>query len=290
MSLDTYANFKTAIADQLARSDLTSQIVDCIRLFEAEALMELFRAETASGIGISVVHPNIGPTMTISGAADNGSGAIRLTVDDSSQFTSGHVVVVENVTGTTEANGVWVFTTISATTIDLVDSTFANTYSSGGTVKQLLGYAALPSDFMGAISVAYTGNPSFELEFVDPGILTSQYPSFGTIAGTAGLPRVYSIVDGYLRIAGADTTGILLTYWRKGTAAETSLDWLFTNHIDCYWNGTLEQVYSYLKDYDQAAVYQQKKMLNYSNIKMKQFRERAGMRIRTDRSSYGATP
>lgn len=43
MSFTTYAALQAAVADQLARSDLTSQIVDFIALFEAEAARELFR-------------------------------------------------------------------------------------------------------------------------------------------------------------------------------------------------------------------------------------------------------
>ncbi len=42
MALTTYAELKDAIADQLARSDLTTQIPDFITLFEAEANRELF--------------------------------------------------------------------------------------------------------------------------------------------------------------------------------------------------------------------------------------------------------
>jgi hypothetical protein len=41
MALSTYAELKSAIADYLARSDLTSQIVDYITLFEAAACRRL---------------------------------------------------------------------------------------------------------------------------------------------------------------------------------------------------------------------------------------------------------
>lgn len=43
MPFTTNAELKAAIADQLARSDLTSQIIDFIALFECEAARELFR-------------------------------------------------------------------------------------------------------------------------------------------------------------------------------------------------------------------------------------------------------
>jgi hypothetical protein len=42
MALDNYADFQAAIADQIVRTDLTNQIIDCITLFEVEASRELF--------------------------------------------------------------------------------------------------------------------------------------------------------------------------------------------------------------------------------------------------------
>lgn len=43
MAFTSYATLQTALADQLARGDLTTQIPDFITLFEAEANRELFR-------------------------------------------------------------------------------------------------------------------------------------------------------------------------------------------------------------------------------------------------------
>src|SRR6185312_9440382 len=68
------------------------------------------------------------------GAADNGSGLIRLTVADSSTFATGQKKTVSDVTGTTEANGTWTITVVNSTKIDLQSSTFTNAYVSGGTI------------------------------------------------------------------------------------------------------------------------------------------------------------
>lgn len=70
--------------------------------------------------------------VAVSGAADNGSGLIRLTVASTSAFTTGDIVSVWGVGGTTEANDAWVVTVVDATHIDLVGSTFVNAYTSGG--------------------------------------------------------------------------------------------------------------------------------------------------------------
>ena len=71
---------------------------------------------------------------TISGAADNGSGLIRLTVSSSSNFQTGQYWQVADVAGTTEANGTWKITVIDGTHVDLQASTFTNAYVSGGVV------------------------------------------------------------------------------------------------------------------------------------------------------------
>lgn len=68
---------------------------------------------------------------TITGAVDNGSGLIRIT-STTHGFTTDDVIAIVGVLGTTEANDKWVITVITADTYDLVGSTFASAYTSGG--------------------------------------------------------------------------------------------------------------------------------------------------------------
>jgi len=72
---------------------------------------------------------------TVSGAANNGSGLIRLTVNTTADYVTGDYVRVALVAGTAEANGRWMITVINATTVDLVGSVFSNSYTSGGEVR-----------------------------------------------------------------------------------------------------------------------------------------------------------
>lgn len=81
---------------------------------------------------------------TISNAADNGSGAIRLTVNTTNGMITGQPVTIGDVLGTTEANGNWTITVIDVTTVDLNGSTFTNAYSSGG---YIVNNPALPYNF-----------------------------------------------------------------------------------------------------------------------------------------------
>jgi hypothetical protein len=71
---------------------------------------------------------------TVTGAANNGSGAIRLTVASHGLLTAMRMEV-RGVGGVTNANGHWTITVIDANNFDLQGSTFAGTYTSGGSVK-----------------------------------------------------------------------------------------------------------------------------------------------------------
>lgn len=77
--------------------------------------------------------PSLAATA-VTGAANNGSGLIRLTVASTTGLTTGQTKVVSGVTGTTEANGTWLLTVIDATHVDLQGSAFVTTYISGGLV------------------------------------------------------------------------------------------------------------------------------------------------------------
>lgn len=71
---------------------------------------------------------------TITGAANNGSGLIRLTMSSATGFATGQKKTVSDVQGTTEANGTWTITVVDETHVDLQGSTFSNVYLSGGTI------------------------------------------------------------------------------------------------------------------------------------------------------------
>lgn len=76
-----------------------------------------------------------GGGTSVSGAADNGSGLIRLTVTSTTGMATGDVRSVWGIVGTVEANAQWTITVVDATHIDLQGSAFVNAYSSGGSVS-----------------------------------------------------------------------------------------------------------------------------------------------------------
>lgn len=81
-----------------------------------------------------LIGSNGNAALTITGAANNGSGLVRLQVADTSTFATGQRKVVAGVVGTVEANDSWIITVVDATHIDLQGSVFANNYVSGGTI------------------------------------------------------------------------------------------------------------------------------------------------------------
>jgi hypothetical protein len=77
-------------------------------------------------------------SKNVTGAVDNGSGLIRLTIT-SHGWQTGDDVFVAGVGGVTAANGDWGITRIDANTVDLQGSTFGGAYTSGGTAYRYRG-------------------------------------------------------------------------------------------------------------------------------------------------------
>ncbi len=72
---------------------------------------------------------------TISGVANNGSGLIRITTSAAHNLLTGDVVNITGVGGVTAANGRFTATLVDATRIDLQATTFAGSWSGGGTLS-----------------------------------------------------------------------------------------------------------------------------------------------------------
>jgi hypothetical protein len=88
---------------------------------------------------LDAVAPGI---VTVSNAANNGAGLVRLTVSGltagsgpgNTNLNTENSVEVYGVAGTIEANGNWAFTIVDATHIDLIGSAFVHPYTGGGAI------------------------------------------------------------------------------------------------------------------------------------------------------------
>lgn len=286
MSVNSYASIQALIADALARADLTPQIIDAITLFEAEAGFELFR--TRGTEVLSLLFPSSGNGTAISGIISDG-GIIQI-FSTAHGFTTNQIAIVSNVAGTTEANGEWQVTVLDTNTVLLQNSTFVNAYVSGGTISVPAGQAALPSDYMGWRRVTWTGVPTVDLEYVSPAIWDEEFPTWLPIINT-GIPEVFTIEAGYLKIKPVSTTPLEFLYWQNTPDLVNSFNWLATQRPDVYVAGALAIIYGlWVKDPAQAQFYNAKKMEIYDQIKKQRFREFNNLRVRMDRSSYGTTP
>jgi hypothetical protein len=98
--------------------------------------------------GLDAIAPG---ALEVLGAADSGSGEIRIEVADTSDLTTGDYKTISGVTGTTEANDTWEITVVDGTHFDLNGSTFTNAYVSSGVVG---GSADLMETSWDAISAA----------------------------------------------------------------------------------------------------------------------------------------
>lgn len=157
----------------------------------------------------------------ITGAANNGSGLIRLTVADTTGLTTGQTKVVTGVVGTTEANGTWVLTVINSTTVDLQGSAFVNTYVSGGTIGgsveeltlgtglSLVGNnitaAFPPSGAFKSLSIKVTGNTTIAV--TADYVVTTDGTAFQTTAVNCTINMASTGINGI------DTGSIATSQW-----------------------------------------------------------------------------
>jgi hypothetical protein len=81
--------------------------------------------------GLDAIAPG---AMAVTGAADNGSGLIRIQVASTATLTTGDWKTLSAVGGVSNANGTFQITVIDGTHFDLDGSTFAGSYTSGGVV------------------------------------------------------------------------------------------------------------------------------------------------------------
>jgi hypothetical protein len=75
--------------------------------------------------------------VPVTGIADNGSGAARLTIGSTAGFKTGDMATISGVNGVSGANGAFQVTVVDPTHLDLPGSTFSGVYTGGGKVNAL---------------------------------------------------------------------------------------------------------------------------------------------------------
>ncbi len=109
-------------------------------------------------------------------------------------------------------------------------------------------YTALPADFGEMVSIS-TGNGS--LAAVGP----VEFSGFNSVSGT---PRYYSILDGSITFAPANSTApISMVYRRRipGLTATSPTNWLLSLAPDAYLYGTLVQAAAFLAEDERVGMW-----------------------------------
>ena len=124
------------------------------------------------------------------------------------------------------------------------------------------GEATLPTDYLAWRSVTWEGDPTVQLEYVEPRWMRAAYNS--TDADT---PTVFTIEGSTFSLRPTSTTSVTLRYWQKiPDLATNSTNWLLSAHPDVYLHGCLYEVYKYLRDADGAVAYFQLRDSGFEEI------------------------
>lgn len=157
--------------------------------------------------------------LTITGAANNGSGLIRITVASTASLTTGDSKTISGVLGTTEANGTWTITVVNATHFDLQGSTFANAYVSGGVVggsvdAMTFSFDAIPVQDLAQLAMASTDHTLgfFNGDTLEAVVETAEQVQHGWRMLLNGLIPMTDTSDAVLSVAMRDRQQDSATY------------------------------------------------------------------------------
>ena len=173
---------------------------DTIRLAKSPAPYSLGNGTWTNNTQASGGFP---AAATVSGAVTS-AGLIKLTINQN--IATGTVVQVLAVTGTVEANGVWIATNVDSTHITLNNSTFVNAYGSGGTCQNITSKAVV-------LATAATK----DIAQADPAHGTWTVANTSTVTSTAYTTDGKS-GNGCMEIAKTSpANSTLYAYWATGT-------------------------------------------------------------------------
>lgn len=113
------------------------------------------------------------PIHTITGAADNGSGKVRIT-SVAHNIQNGYPVnaTISGIVGTIEANGTYLATYVDVDHFDLTTVTFVNPYTSGGTY-----YVPEAGFFLNSVELRRMDNNHFNDVSTEINTVTTGYPA-----------------------------------------------------------------------------------------------------------------
>lgn len=119
----------------LAKDQTDTPFAVRVKRFQFSVVQAYMLVYTALAVRVFMNRAPVLNLSTVTGAADNGGGLIRLAVASTVGLYTGNTMTVAGVLGTVEANGTWIVTVIDGTHVDLQASAFVHAYVSGGTTS-----------------------------------------------------------------------------------------------------------------------------------------------------------
>ncbi|WP_426958901.1 glycosyl hydrolase family 28-related protein [Muricoccus radiodurans] len=129
-------------SDGASRSRIFDILGDCTNGLYLGRTFDISQNERINWHPLATTARSYSTTIyTVTGAANNGSGLVRITLSAAHELQAGDVVIVRAVGGVAAANGRFtVAAAPTSTTLDLAGTAFAGTYSGGGTVDPGMNY------------------------------------------------------------------------------------------------------------------------------------------------------
>jgi hypothetical protein len=279
MTLASWTDLQSALGAWLDHSLYSAQYANFVALFEATANRRLRVRQMES---ITLLVPSNPAAISVTNAASNGAGAIRLTITSTGTLSTNQVVGVADVNGTTEANGEWLISVIDSQNIDLQSSTFTHGYVSGGRVQAQVGFASLPSDYLTWRRATWTGQIRRELSYVHPSYFEAAYPS-----KPADVPAIFTIEGSTFKIMPVDSTPIEFDYYQAiPSLAANNTNWLMSAHPDLYLFGAMAEAESFGVNDERMPMWKARRDEIFEEIIARDRQTRGPSYIRV----FGATP
>lgn len=143
------------------------------------------------------------------------------------------------------------------------------------------GVVALPGDYLEWKRLAWSGDPSREIEYVEPTYIRAAYPD-----AQAGRPRFFSVEGANLLIRPVDDGDLDLQYYEKIAPLSDALNWLFVEHPDIYLFGSLTELCAFTKNNAGLTLWAGRAEQALAEIERLAQASRGQARIR----AYGVTP
>lgn len=140
------------------------------------------------------------------------------------------------------------------------------------------GSATLPTDYLAWRRLTWSGDPSRQLEYVEPDYLYAAYPT--TPSGT---PAAFTIEGSTLKIRPTSTTNLDFLYYQKVPVLSVSntTNWLLTAHPDAYLAGSLAEAFAHTQNAAAAGAWLARRDVAFDEIEKLSRKTQGQSQIRT---------